>query len=236
MQTPFPYSIHNLGDDALLIDFGNQIDLNLNAYVVQLHEAVTQGAIAPVKEVVAAYASLAVYYDIAEAVCLKGCAPSGQAYVQAAIEDIIDNFQPSGISYDRKLIRIPVCYDTAYAPDLAGLARSSGLSQEEVIERHTANIYHIYMIGFLPGFAYMGEVDERIATARKPQPTVVQPGSVGIAGRQTGIYPLASPGGWHIIGRTPAPMLQFDKEPPCLYKTGDRVQFYAITPDEFDRY
>jgi inhibitor of KinA len=135
-----------------------------------------------------------------------------------------------------RLVRIPVCYEKPFATDLLSLALAKHISVEELIHIHTASIYRVYMLGFLPGFTYMGEVDERIAMTRKPVPETVMPGSVGIAGRQTGIYPLVSPGGWHIIGRTPLALFAPEREEPALLTAGDQVQFYSISSHEFENY
>eukprot|EP01136_Pigoraptor_vietnamica_P038048 Opistho-1_new@106825 len=133
-------------------------------------------------------------------------------------------------------ITIPVCYDLSLAPDLVELATLHQLSVEEVIQLHTAQTYRVYMIGFLPGFAYMGSVDERIRTARKANPrTKVPAGSVGIAGEQTGIYPLDSPGGWQLIGQTPLPLFDATRTDPCLLQPGDEVQFCSISLTAFHK-
>ncbi len=110
------------------------------------------------------------------------------------------------------------------------------LSKEELITLHTQKIYNVFMIGFLPGFAYMGEVDERIAMPRKQQPNIVAAGSVGIAGKQTGIYPLISPGGWHVIGRTPLKLFDAKREEPILLRAEDTIQFYSISKAEYENY
>ncbi len=133
-----------------------------------------------------------------------------------------------------RLLNIPVCYDQEFAWDIQQLAATKNISVEEVIQIHTARQYKVYMLGFLPGFAYMGEVDEKIATPRKPQPVNIEAGSVGIAGKQTGIYPLSSPGGWQIIGRTPMKLFNAAEEEPTLLKAGDTVQFYSINKNEFE--
>lgn len=131
--------------------------------------------------------------------------------------------------------QIPVCYHLSMAPDLAALAAAKNLSVDEVIQLHTQTVYHVYMIGFMPGFPYMGNVAEAIQMPRLDVPrTKVDAGSVGIAGQQTGIYPQDSPGGWNIIGRTPYRLFDAGQEQPCLLQAGDRVQFYAIDADEFD--
>jgi len=134
-----------------------------------------------------------------------------------------------------RTVEIPVCYGGEHGPDLAEVARMCGLPPEEVIERHVAGEYSVYFLGFAPGFAYLGNIDERIAAPRREVPrSEVPPGSVGINGRQTGIYPLATPGGWRLIGRTPLKIFDPQRERPSVLAFGDRVKFYAITPKEFE--
>jgi inhibitor of KinA len=133
-----------------------------------------------------------------------------------------------------RLIRIPVCYAEAYAPDLASLAALHGISSEEVIAIHSAARYRVYMIGFLPGFPYMATVDKKIQTPRLAKPrTRVSAGAVGIAGAQTGIYPSDSPGGWQLIGQTPLKLFDVAKDNPVLLQPGDEVQFYPISIEAF---
>ena len=137
----------------------------------------------------------------------------------------------------KRLIKIPVCYAPTFGWDLAEIAAQTGLLLSEIIEIYTSVKYKVYMIGFLPGFAYMGEVDERIAVPRKREPRLkIEPGCVGIAGRQTGIYPLASPGGWQIVGRTPLKLFDKNKSEAVLLKAGDEIQFFSISEDEFENY
>jgi inhibitor of KinA len=134
------------------------------------------------------------------------------------------------------MVRIPVCYDALFAPDLGLLAASKGMTSEEVVQLHQSRPYRVYMLGFLPGFAYLGQVADKLAMPRKQQPVEVAAGSIGIAGNQTGIYPMVSPGGWHIIGRTPVTLFDSDKENPTLLKPGDTVQFFSISLDEFENH
>jgi inhibitor of KinA len=131
------------------------------------------------------------------------------------------------------IIRIPVCYEPEYGPDLDLLAGKKGLTREEVIRLHTADIYRVYMIGFLPGFPYLGKVAPALEIPRKERPVPVVAGGVGIAGNQTGIYPLHSPGGWQIIGRTPLKLFDPCAPVPVSMKVGDWVQFFSITQQEF---
>ncbi|HET8547722.1 MAG TPA: 5-oxoprolinase subunit PxpB [Bryobacteraceae bacterium] len=134
-----------------------------------------------------------------------------------------------------RTVEIPVCYGGDFGPDLGEVAEHCGLSIDRVIELHSSAEYLVHFLGFSPGFAYLGGMPEAIATPRLTSPRVrVEAGSVGIAGKQTGVYPLASPGGWRIIGRTPLRLFSLEQEPPALLAMGDRVRFRAIGSDEFD--
>lgn len=138
------------------------------------------------------------------------------------------------VEAEEPLINIPVCYDKEYGPDLDFVALKNDISVEEIIQCHLATTYRVYMLGFLPGFAYMGLINEKIVSPRKQYPAPVEAGSVGIAGKQTGIYPFKSPGGWQIIARTPLKLFDKEKTNPVLFKAGDNVKFYSITKDEFE--
>lgn len=235
MLTLPSYKLISLGDSAITIDFGNIIDEAVNDVVLALYHSLQQSPIPSTIEAVPAYSSLTIYYDVAAA--QKKTSPGKLAYewMTGEISKRLQTPLSAGppVDVQPSLITIPVCYDPALAPDLEQLAFRKGLSIEEVVSIHTGREYRVYMLGFLPGFSYMGEVDERIANPRKPAPVNVEPGSVGIAGRQTGIYPFASPGGWQIIGRTPVSLFDSNKENPALLKPGDRVRFTAISKDEF---
>lgn len=136
----------------------------------------------------------------------------------------------------RKVVTIPVVYGEEFGPDLEEVASSNQLTTEEVIQIHTQQPYLIYMLGFMPGFPYLGGLDERIHTPRRSEPRVkIEAGSVGIANNQTGLYPLDSPGGWQIIGRTPLKVFDLDREPMTIYEAGEYIQFKAITQDEFEQ-
>ena len=230
MQTA--YTIFPLGDSALTIDFGNRMDESLNEKVLQLYHRL-QHFSPVIKDLLPAYSSLTIYYDVA---ALHTKSLSAFEAAKHLIELLIFEDNTIALPLKRQL-HIPVCYACNYGPDLANMATQKNIPVEELIELHTGKSYHVYMIGFLPGFPYMGKVHERLATPRKNQPrTSVPAGSVGIAGEQTGIYPLASPGGWNIIGRTPLPLFDLQKAEPVLFQPGDEVLFYSITEDEFDNY
>jgi inhibitor of KinA len=183
-------------------------------------------------ETVPAYASLAVFYD---AVIVKNNYPvttTAIDIVKNCVEKLIYEINSTAV-IKRTTIAIPVYYN---GEDVEAVAKLHQLSIEEVINIHTAKTYRVFMIGFLPGFAYMGKVDERIATPRLSSPrTNVQAGSVGIAGFQTGIYPLQSPGGWQIIGQTPIKIFDAAKNNPCLLQAGDEVQFISIGKEDFEK-
>lgn len=211
-----------LGDSALLISFGEVIDEEVNDRVHALTKAIEGAGFEWLVEVVPAYSSLAVIYD-PKLIDFEG--------VKRAVEGLDVRAERVG----GRLVEIPVLYGGEYGPDLEFVAQYNGLTPEEVIEIHSKPIYRVYFLGFLPGFAYLGGMDERIATPRLEKPRLKVPaGSVGIAGKQTGIYPLESPGGWRIIGRTPLRLFNPPREPPTLLRPGDRVKFVPISREEFD--
>ena len=246
----FPYHIFPLGDAAITVDFGNCIDIAINKEVIARFNQLQQLPLPGMIEAVPAYCSLTVYYDT---IALKKKVPSHQTVYEWMRLQLEERLQQP-VQQDQiteRLLNIPVCYHEEFAWDIQQLATTKNISVDEVIQIHTAKPYKVYMLGFLPGFAYMGEVDERIVMPRKPQPVNIVAGSVGIAGKQTGIYPLASPGGWQIIGRTPLKL--FEASPnlsegqalaseslnmaaaePTLLKAGDFVKFYSITKNEFE--
>lgn len=186
---------------------------------------------------VPAYSTLSVFYDalqVMQAPELHGrdCFEKVQNYLLGLKEQAADESTSAVIP-----ITIPVCYGGSFGPDVEELAALHNLSVQRVIDIHTAATYTVYMIGFVPGFAYMGGMDEQLATPRKQTPRQAIPaGSVGIAGKQTGIYPLETPGGWQIIGRTPLKLFDANRKQPALLKAGDMVKFKPVTPLEFDQY
>lgn len=153
-------------------------------------------------------------------------------WVKKEIESQLQLVQPSADSAI-ETVEIPVCYDVALSNDIQNFQLTTGLDAAEIIKIHSKLKYHVYMLGFLPGFAYMGEVDVKIALPRKANPTKVKAGAVAIAGRQTGIYPLDSFGGWNVLGHTPVKMFDTKKQPPCYLKPGQEIKFFSISIKEF---
>ena len=227
-----PPCIYSLGDSALTLDLGNFIEEDLNARVLAIYDWLGSNPLEGVIDRIVAYSSVSVFYD-----------PTQIVHRKAVSEWLLEGWQRTSATSLRddgrdirspvRDIRIPVCYEGEYAPDLEAVAREKRMSTEEIIDLHCGVTYRIYMIGFLPGFPYMGKTDTRIEIPRKSRPVPVIAGGVGIAGLQTGVYPLSSPGGWQIIGRTPMPLFDRDADPPILLRTGDRVRFYPVSKAEY---
>jgi inhibitor of KinA len=227
------YTITSLNECAVLVSFGNRIDEEVNRKVTVLHHRLLEKPFRGFIESVPAYSSLAVFYDTVEVRNAKGNLTRAADWVKGQVEELLSEPAPADIFRPIEPVEIPVLYD---GEDLEFVSLRHHLTIDEVISIHTSKIYWIFMIGFLPGFPYMGTVDERIATPRKNSPrTRVPPGSVGIAGFQTGIYPQASPGGWQLIGKTPRKIFDANRTPLCLLKPGDSVRFYSIGQNEFEK-
>lgn len=234
MPINIPFTTSPLGDSAVLISFGNVIDREINETVLAISQKLNTNKIGGIKDIVPAYASLAIHYDIIKIRSVRDGLPNET--ITNWVNDVINEMGAIAIMDTRK-IKVPVCYAEKYAIDMQEMEQKTKLTADQIIEIHTSKKYRVYMLGFLPGFAYMGEVDERILMPRKDQPRLsVDAGSVGIAGKQTGIYPLASPGGWQIIGRTPLALFDKNNTHPVLFNPGDEVEFYSITEDEFENY
>ncbi len=232
MIQPYPYKIFPLGDSGLTIDFGNVIDEQINQYVISLFQYLTDHPLPYQNEIVSSFSSITVYYHLFN--LRKNAEIDTTAYEwmkEKLVKNLDCDLQKNSV--EEKAIRIPVCYEKEFATDIEMLAIEKIISIEEIIQLHTSVNYRVYMLGFLPGFAYMGKTDERLNYARKHQPESIKAGSVGIAGRQTGIYPIDSPGGWQIIGRTPIKMFDREKEEITFLKAGDTVQFYSINSEEY---
>lgn len=220
----FDYRIVAAGDSALIVEFEARIDPVVNARAIALADALQGARMTGLRDIVPTYRSVAIYFDPLRT--------DHDALV--ALIDTLAARSGANETADRPPVQIPVCYGGEFGPDLASVAAFAHLSEDEVVQLHTGATYRVFMLGFVPGFAYMGIVDERIAMPRHSTPRVRVPlGSVGIAGVQTGIYPAETPGGWQLIGRTPAKPFDAAREEPFLLKAGDAVQFVAIDRAEF---
>lgn len=224
-----------LGDSAIVIQLSENIHPKIHQQIVQLTQMIEKNPFAGLIEVVPAYNSITVFYNpikIYQSYDLKHIT----AYEK--VSGFMENYMKQLVdtpNVEKRLIDIPVVYGGTYGPDLEEVARSNNLSTDEVIVIHSKPNYLVYMIGFAPGFPYLGGMDESIATPRKETPRPSIPSrSVGIAGKQTGIYPLETPGGWQIIGRTPLELFSAKKTPPSLLQSGDKIRFVPITSAEYE--
>jgi inhibitor of KinA len=225
---PENVKIFPLGENALTIEFGNEISENLNLQVRKLARYFEQNKFQGFIETVPAYASLSIFYNISQVRNNFPQFATAFAAVQNLAENALQNLKEIPES-EPHVVEIPVCFDEKFALDLNFVAEHNNLKPDKVIQIFTSKTYRVFMLGFLPGFAYMGEVDARIAAPRRQNPRLeVTKGSVGIAGRQTGIYPLASPGGWQIIGKTEIELFTPEAENPTFLQAGDLVKFYEI--------
>jgi len=235
MEPSSPYKIFFISDSVATIDFGNVIGEQINKKAIAIFHYLSSNPLEGMIEAFPAYSSVTIYFDVpwlrrrisAEK---KVCEWIAKELHRLMLVDFPETHA------EKNLVRIPVCYESEFAIDLEWMAEQTGLAVEKIVRLHNSKEYRVYMLGFLPGFAYMGEVEEQIAVPRKVRPQPIFPGSVGIAGRQTGVYPLSSPGGWRIIGRTPLKMFDKERDEICLLRAGDYVQFESITRDEFENY
>jgi inhibitor of KinA len=220
--------IEALGDRALLIHCGEAIDAAINAQALAIARAVESAKLAGIIDIAPAYASVCVRYDPA-AWTGAGATQSPFDRVAGQLRALVDNpARDADADADARSIEIPVTYGGESGPDLADVAVHAGLSEEEVIARHGAAEYWVAMLGFTPGFPYLLGLDASLHMPRRATPrTRVPAGSVAIGGAQTGVYPRETPGGWHLIGRTPLSLFDPAQDPPALLKPGMRVKFVA---------
>jgi inhibitor of KinA len=207
--------IQPLGDTALLAELSTRLDTAINTRAIALAAALKKRR--DVRQAVAGYASVTVHFD-----------PDQVTHdsLGAAIKRLAAKHPP--MAEPGRLHRIPVVYD---GPDIAEVGERLQLSREKIIEIHARPIYRVFLVGFVPGWAYLGPLPDELVLPRRDVPrTQVPAGSVAIAGRQSGIYPLATPGGWHLIGRTSVKLFLPDSDPPCLFRAGDRVKFFSVQP------
>ena len=212
------------GDEALVAEFGTVIDENINQEVHQMSDWINDQHIKGVKELLPTFRSLMVFY-------------SSEEIGYKELKKKIMRFKPDAdnkAADKKRTLLVPCCYESDFGPDLADMERILGISKEEIIALHSAREYKIYMLGFLPGFVYLGGMDERLTIPRLETPrTKIPSRSVGIGGNQTGIYPIASPGGWRLIGSTPLEFYDPRRTKPVLCDAGEYIRFVPVREDEY---
>lgn len=214
------------GDSSLLIEFGNEISPEINQKIKTTVQLMKEQHIEGVVDIIPAFCSLLINYD-PRVIGYEELRNRMKALVKVEVK------AEAGV---KRVFEIPVCYGGEYGPDIENIAEHAGLSVDEVIKIHSSRDYLIYMLGFLPGFTYLGGLDERIHTPRLANPRLkINAGSVGIGGSQTGIYPLDSPGGWQLMGMTPVKTYDPEREVPILVEAGDYIRFVPVDEEEFLR-
>lgn len=212
------------GDTGITVVFSKTMSEQANRQIRFVAGELQKGKIRGVTECVPTFVSLTVYFDPVVITAKK---------LIKKIKQTADSYKEEG-NAKKRVFLIPVCYEGEFAPDLKDVAEHNKLTEKEVVDIHTGRDYLIYMLGFLPGFPYLGGLDERICCPRLDSPrTKIPPGAVGIGGEQTGIYPLASPGGWRLIGQTPIKPYDPDRDEPILYKAGDYIRFVPVSVEEY---
>ncbi len=216
----------NQGESGLVVELGTTIDQEINATVHRLAASLQQEFTSGINAVVPTYRSLMIYFDPLQV---------SRNEIKVRVENIYAKVAADTATTQQcRVVYIPTCYGGDFGPDLPFVASHTGLDPAEVILIHTSTAYKLYMIGFTPGFPYLGGMSEKIAAPRLEKPrTCIPAGSVGIAGTQTGLYPMESPGGWQLIGRTPLKVFNPSSTKPFLYVAGDYLKFEAVSPAEF---
>ncbi|WP_077213561.1 5-oxoprolinase subunit PxpB [Bacillus dakarensis] len=230
------YVLHPMGDHAVVIEIGSKIESSAIQTIQEITNYLDETPPKWMIEYIPAFTTVTIVYDpiIAYKQSHQHSLPID--FIKLQLHEILSNLTRNK-SMTERIIEIPVCYGEEYGPDIETVAEVNGLSVDEVIELHSSANYLVYMIGFSPGFPYLGGMSERIATPRRKTPRLTIPArSVGIAGMQTGIYPIDTPGGWQLIGRTPIKLFQPEKEQPSLLRAGDTVIFKPISKKQFENW
>lgn len=223
-----------LGDSTLILALGDKIDEPTLARVQAVCRTLETAGLPAITELVPAYTTVTVFYDPAAAVAAGAPMEDIAGWLAARVQAAALKGATAGPLRAGNTIEIPVCYEREFAPDLAEVAEKTGLAAKDVIQLHTGAEYLVYLVGFAPGFPYLGGLPAALSLPRRAVPRKrVTPGSVGIIGTQCGIYPIETPAGWNLIGRTPLRLFRPECDPPVLLQVGDRVRFRPITAEEF---
>lgn len=233
------FTVTSLGEKAIVVRLEQQISEQVHHQIFLIQTRLEQEAIVGVIELVPAYCSIVIHYDpyiVWKYLKQHKIEKTAGQYMLDTIEKLVYSTQQHEQKYTQttRIVEIPVCYGGNYGPDLKEVARYNDISVEDVVAIHSGKPYFVHMLGFAPGFPYLGGMDKRIAMPRKaiPRPAI-EAGSIGIAGEQTGIYPISTPGGWRIIGRTPLQLFHPENEMPTLIQAGDYIKFIPISAEQF---
>lgn len=231
-----------LGDCAIVVKLGERVDLETHTRVRVFSDYLAEHPFDGLVEYVPAFTSVTVVYDPVRIFMSESRLAAEETLrypfdlMEMRLNLMLESIREGSVSEPR-IVEIPVCYGSEFGVDLEHVAEINGLSTDEVIQIHSSGEYLVYMLGFAPGFPYLGGMDRRISAPRKTTPRLsIPPGTVGIAGEQTGIYPIETPGGWQLIGRTPLSLFLPDKHPPTLLEAGNVIRFYPISRKEYDRW
>jgi inhibitor of KinA len=225
--------IFPIGDSAATIELGNCIEDDVNQKIVAMNEWLSINPFIGLKDIIIAYSSLSVLYDPCTVRKNYPKFTSAFACVHYYLGETFSNSANANPQVQREIVRMPVCYDEQFGYDLDFVSSEKKISKPDIVKLHCSKVYHVYMVGFLPGFAYMGKLSEELILSRKMRPEQVSAGSVGITGSQTAIYPMNCPGGWHIIGKTPIRLFDAIVDVPIRLTLGAQVEFFPISMEEF---
>nr|WP_077325392.1 5-oxoprolinase subunit PxpB [Virgibacillus siamensis] len=229
------FTVSPLGDEAVVMEFGEEVSSEKQKLIMAVSSYLDNHPIPGMIAYIPAYTTITIFYNAMEVLAnLTGA----NAYdsMLGEIEKMVSRL-PENPETESKIVEIPVCYGGEFGPDLEVVARRNNLREAEVIDIHANGDYMVHMIGFAPGFPFVGGMSEKIATPRKDSPRLQIPaGSVGIASGQTGVYPIETPGGWQLIGRTPVKLFRPDEDIPILLKAGDSIRFYPISEETYNNW
>lgn len=215
-----------ISDNSIIIEYPPAISEEINGNIRSVTKAIKSRLGDEIVDIIPAYHNIIIGYD---------CLAVDPEVLCEKISVLVSGIEKSGAE-EKEIVEIPVCYEEPYGLDMEDVCRIHNISKEELIRKHTKPEYLVYMIGFTPGFPYLGGMDESLATPRKKEPrSKIPAGSVGIAGSQTGVYPIASPGGWQIIGRTPLKLFDPYRENPVMIEAGQYIRYVSISAEEFEK-